>query len=144
MALRVIQGALLRFNARISSTETTNFAAGRILSLNAVGDAFVMTGNTGIIGLCDEDRVPTTQFSPTATSQAGRPSGEMTSMILDIAVVENDQISGNSVWVPGANVYHDAAGRLSSSTAVDARIVGKALLPSTVGGSVTYLHDVQY
>jgi hypothetical protein len=144
MSLQILHGAFIRYNAKVSASETISWAAGRVLTLDSSAEARVSTtGVTEIIGIGVDKRVPSTQYSSTASSQAGVPSGEQAAMILDDAVLIDDQVSGNSQWGVGDAVYVDALGRLTTANTRN-RVIGKALAVNLVGGALRFLFTVQY
>jgi hypothetical protein len=144
MALKIKHGGFIRYNSIISSTETTNFAAGLVMTLTTDATAVIASSNTGLVALACEDRVPSTQFSPTASSLVQTPTGVRVSLLLDESVVIDDQVSGNCVWAVGESVYHDAVGKLTTGTDTDTRVMGKAMAVNAAGGSLEFMFTVQY
>lgn len=144
MAFKIKHGGMVRYNAVIASTETVNFKKGHVLTLDSAGKAVVNTGTTtNVVGLAVDDRVVSTQFSLTADSNALAPSGQQAGLLMDEAVVVDDQVSGNSIFTVGAAVYIGNDGKLSD-TNTNNRIIGRALKASTVGGEVEFFFSVQY
>lgn len=144
MSLKILFGAHIRYSALVAAAEATNWEAGRVMTLDADGKlALNTTGTTNVVGLAVEKRVPSTQYSVTASSQKAAPSGEKYSIVLDESVVEDNQISGNTAFSVGGAIYVDDGGRLTDQNARN-RIIGKCLSPHTVGSAVKMLFTVQY
>jgi hypothetical protein len=144
MSLNVKHGGFIRYNAVIASTETVVFKAGRVLTLDSSAEAIVNDGGTtNVVGLAVQDRIPSTQYSPTASELASTPTGDRTALLLDESVVTDDQISGNCQWAVGGAVYTTSDGLLTTAN-TNNRVIGKALAVNDPGKTLEFLFTVQY
>lgn len=147
--LSILHGGKIRYSAAISASETTIWDAGRVLEITTGGAWKVSDGTTGTAkGLAMKNRTDLTVTGPTANTLIGTPTGMVASALMDEAIVETDQISGNLLLAVNQTLYVDAQGKLTTSGTEKVGIVlmGNTAIPSlgTAASKARIFFDVQY
>lgn len=152
MGLSVKHGGLTRFSAQVSSSESTAWVKGRLLTIDTSGQWAVSTGaESALVGVALEDRVLSTSIGPTTTATiVGAPSGENRSAILDIAVVETTELQSGVTFAPADVLYPSTTGKVTTSgngTGPNCPKIGLALSQAHAGDTaqpLTMLFKVEY
>lgn len=152
MPLNVKHGGLTRYSAAVSAGESTAWSKGRLLTINTSGQIAVSTGAVNAtVGVALEDRTLATSIGPTTTlTKVGAPSGEVRSMILDIAVIETTELQSGITFAAGDVLYPSTTGKVTTSgngTGSNSPKIGIALSYGNAGDvarPLTMLFDVQY
>lgn len=147
--LSILHGGKIRYSAAIASTEATIWDPGRVLEITTGGAWKVSDGTAGRAkGLAMQRRIDLTVTGPTANTLIGTPTGQVASALMDEAIVETDQISGNLLLTVNQTVYVDAQGKLTTSGTekVGVVLVGNTAIPSlgTAASKARIFWDVQY
>lgn len=144
----VKHGAPIRFSLPVSTTDSlttgTAWNKGRVFTLDATGNAMLYSNNAktatvgSVVGLGLEKRAQSTQVGPyTTLTVAGAPTGERTSLILDEAVVVNDELQSGVAFSPGQLLYTSLTGFVTTSGngtgAGPGPIIGAALSQANAG-----------
>lgn len=149
--ITVKHGGYTRYSAQLSASQTAAYSAGRLLRLTS-GQVLTSAGaQSVVIGIAMEDRKLSTSVGPTTTlTKIGAPAGEQASMILDTAVVENDQIQSGVAIEAGDVLYASTTGYVTTSgngTGSNNLKIGFALSLGRAGDSarpVTMLFHPEY
>jgi len=147
----VKHGGNIRWSAKVSSSESTEWSKGRILRVDTSGELQVSDGSVGnTIGVAMENRVSSSTGPTTTLTKTGAPTGDRYSMILDDAVIVNDQLQSGVVFAAGDKLFASTTGFVTTSgngTGSDAPVLGFALAEGHAGDSGRPLEmfwDVQY
>lgn len=149
--ITVKHGGYTRYSAQVSASESTAWLAGRLLRLTS-GQILVSQGAQSVVcGIAMEDRKTSSSVGPTTTlTKVGAPTGAQFAMILDTAVVENDQIQSGVSIEAGDVLYASTTGYVTTSgngTAANNLKLGFALSLGRSGDSarpVTMLFHPEY
>ena len=147
----VKHGGNIRWSAKVAATETIEWVKGRILAVDTSGDLKVSTGSiTETIGLAFDSRVSSSTGPTTSLTKTGAPTGDRYSIILDDAVVINDELQSGVVFAAGDKLFGSTTGFVTTSgngTGATAPFLGFALSSGHAGDSGRPLEmfwDVQY
>lgn len=152
----VKHGGIIRWSALLSSAETVNWLKGRVMMMDTVGQLRVHDGSTPTAtnalatGIAMEARVVNQVSNTVTVFKTGAPTGDRYSMIIDKAVILDDEIRSGINFEPGNLVYTDTAGRLTTSgngTGPNSPKLGVALSQGRSGDgarSLEFLFDVSY
>jgi hypothetical protein len=151
MGLKVTYGGMIRYGEPIvSSSESTQWAAGRVLKINSSNQVVLSTGASGeIYGVALRDRITTSSIGPTTSlTKVGAPTGERAEMLLSQAIISTDQLESGSSFVGGDTVYVGSNGKFADNSRKNsAQVAGKALTDGAAGDPnrwLTFFFDVQY
>ncbi len=121
----VKHGGFNRPSAVVSASNSTYWAKGRLLTLDANGQILIHNGCkvtqgavTGYptVGVALENRVNPTNVGPTVTlTKVGAPTGEKYSFITDEAVITTDQLESGVGFVPNQSLYISTSGKVTTS-----------------------------
>ncbi len=148
----VKHGGIIRKSFVISASETNAWSKGRVMRMDASGQLNIHNGGAALLtGITGENRVLSTNVGPTVTlNKIGAPNGEQASIIIDEAVIVDDQIRSGINFEAGDVVYTDTAGRLTTSgngTGSNAPTIGIALSQGRSGDGarpVEFFFSVSY
>lgn len=161
MSFKIVHGGMIRKSNKISSSDSTAWTKGRLLTLNSSGEVIVHTGvkttqgaATGypIVGVALEDRVVSTAVGPTVTlTKVGAPTGDRASFVMDAAVITQDQnLESGITFATGNLLYISSNGKITTSgnsTGPNSPIIGAALSEAHSADParpLTYLFKVTY
>lgn len=151
-SFRIKHGGIVRWSAVASSSESTYWGKGRVLRLDTTGQLRVHDGSAGLLtGLALEKRIDPTAVGINVTlNKVGAPTGARYSMLLDKAVVLDDEIRSGINFEAGDIIYTDTSGKLTTSgsgTGPNSPKLGVALSQGRSGDAarpVEFLFDVSY
>lgn len=116
-AFNVKHGAQVRYTLPLDSGETTAFKKGRVMQMSSTGTMKLHDGTslTLLTGIVMENRVVNQVGVTTSKVVTGAPTGDRYSMIIDKAVIIDDEIRSGINFEPGNVVYTDTTGQLTTS-----------------------------
>lgn len=156
----VKHGGFNRPSAQVSASNSTYWAKGRLLTIDANGQILIHNGCkvtqgavTGYqtVGVALENRVNSTTVGPTVTlTKVGAPTGEKYSFIVDEAVLITDQLESGVGFVANQPLYVSTNGKVTTSgnsTGPNSTPIGVAWSDAHANDAsrpLTYLFSVTY
>lgn len=142
MPFNVKHGGIVRYSLPLSSSESTSFKKGHVMRMDTSGELLTHDGSGGatvpLTGISVENRVVNQTGVTTSVVKTGAPTGNKYSIVIDEAVIIDDQIRSGITFAIGDVVYTDTAGKLTTSgngTGTNAPRLGRALSTGSSGDS---------